>query len=99
MRRIDQIDLQWEGPSALVTRGVLAEELGLTPPQKAAIEAAIARRNELRRRPEQAREAERELARTALAALDPARRERWRAMLGRPFVPEVVAARQGPDRH
>jgi len=87
--RLDQIDLQWEGPAALVSRRGLAEHLEITETQRAALEQAIARRGE-RRVSGPPHEADRQLARDALGVLNSPQRERWRAMLGRPFKPEVT---------
>lgn len=96
--RIEQIDLQWEGPAALVKRKGLAEELELSPAQQKSLTEAVARRDVLRRNPANAREAEAQLARAVLVALEPAQRERWHAMLGRPFTLEAVAKAQEPTR-
>lgn len=96
--RLVQIDLQWEGPSALMTRPVVAETLGLSSAQRATLSAAIARRNHLRAQGQDRPQDERELAEQALAALAAEQRGRWRAMLGRPFVVQTAAAPDGPPR-
>lgn len=93
--RLVQIDLQWEGPSALVTRRSLTEALGLSAEQTGAIQAAVrTRRAQGPNRPD----AERVLAETALAALTPEQRERWKTLLGRPFSVRVAQAAQSSTR-
>ncbi len=87
--RLDQIDLQWEGPAALVLRRGLAEHLELNQAQRDALTTAIARRND-QRRSGPPYEADQVLAHEALGVLNPPQRSLWRAMLGRPFTPEVA---------
>jgi hypothetical protein len=96
--RLAQIDLQWEGPSALMTRPVVAETLGLSNEQRQALSAAIARRNHLRAQGKGQPQDERQLAEQTLATLSAEQRQRWRAMLGRPFSVRVAAASDGPPR-
>jgi len=96
--RLAQIDLQWEGPSALLTRPVIAETLGLTAEQRQVLSAAIARRNHLRAQGQGRPQDERQLAEQTLATLSAEQRQRWRAMLGRPFTLRVAAAPDGPLR-
>jgi hypothetical protein len=87
--RLMQIDLQWEGPAALVTRGSLAASLGLTAEQSRALRTAV---DERRRAGPNAPDAERRLAETTLALLTPEQRDRWKAMLGRPFAMQATGA-------
>jgi hypothetical protein len=89
--RLKQIDLQWEGPSALVSRPVVRDTLGLTVEQQAEIRKAIERRDAARGNLETRATAEVELARVALATLNETQRTRWKAMLGRPFAPQLAA--------
>jgi hypothetical protein len=93
--RLAQIDLQWEGPAALMTRPVIAETLGLSDAQRKALSAAIAQRNHLRVRGGSRPQDERQLAEQALDTLSAEQRQRWRAMLGRPFAVRMAAA---PDQ-
>lgn len=86
--RLLQIDLQWEGPAALVTRATVAEALGLTTEQGQSLRAAL---EETRRPGPAAAEAQRRLGETALALLTADQRERWKAMLGRPFAVQMAA--------
>jgi hypothetical protein len=90
--RLLQIDLQWEGPSALVSRPIVADSLALSVEQRKALEDAVAARDAARRAAGVSLEAEKALAERALLVLDERQRERWRAILGRPFAPRLAAA-------
>jgi hypothetical protein len=94
--RLIQIDLQWEGPAALVTRPVMAESLRLTDPQRQSLKQAVEELDRKRAQGPLQPADERKLAETALALLTPAQRKAWRDMLGKPFVPQV-AARTDPS--
>lgn len=90
--RLAQLDLQWEGPSSLVTRPAVATALGLSEPQRQTLAQAVARRDELRARGRLKAEDEHRLATEALAALSADQQREWRQMLGEPFAFEVAAA-------
>jgi hypothetical protein len=90
--RLLQIDLQWEGPSALVSRPVVADTLVLTPDQRQAIQQAITVRNSARAAGQGPRVAEEALAKTVLSVLAPNQKARWHAMLGRPFTPQLASS-------
>lgn len=85
--RLTQIDLQWEGPSALVSRPIVADALGLTPEQRDRVAKAMTRREVIRASTEGASDAEANLANAALAVLNDEQKARWKVMLGRPFAP------------
>jgi hypothetical protein len=85
--RLVQIDLQWEGPSAVVSRPVVADTLALSAEQRAAIKKAIAEKRD-----------EKTLTLAVLALLSPVQRERWKAMLGRAFKPQFASRAAGPTR-
>lgn len=89
--RLDQIELQWQGPSALI-RPIVADSLALTDDQRKALAQAIVARNARRKGgpPDLADEAR--LTETALGLLDAVQRDRWHAMLGTP-LPFAVATR------
>lgn len=87
--RLVEIDLQWEGPSALTSRSVLTRELHLSPEQIATLKTAIRRRDERRVRGD-AREADQILMEVAVACLTDAQRTSWRGMLGRPYTPQLA---------
>jgi hypothetical protein len=85
--RLIQIDLQWEGPSALISRPIVADSLGLSDSQRALLTQALAERNQKRAQGQPPPQSDRRLAEKALQVLTEPQRERWKAMLGRPFVP------------
>jgi hypothetical protein len=98
-KRLIEIDLQWEGPSALISRPIVADHVGLTPEQRASLTQAVADYH--RRLPPAVRirsqmgdllEGVNQLAQQARAQLTPEQRERWFAMLGRRFTPQLGAA-------
>jgi hypothetical protein len=86
LERLTQIDLQWEGPSALVSRPAVAKILNLSESQRGLIQAALARRRaDYGRGPEETQmRAESVLAQETLAALRPEQKDRWFLLLGRP---------------
>lgn len=93
--RIVQIDLQWEGPTALVSRPAVAEMLELSVEQVGALRKVVA--EAAQRRAQQgakAGEVDGELARQTLATLTDTQRQRWKAMLGRPFQPQLSQSGQ-----
>jgi hypothetical protein len=93
--RLVQLDLQWEGTAALVTRPIMADSLGLTQTQRQALEEAVKERDGKRSRGQYGPPDERKLAANALkVVLTPEQSTRWLAMLGQPFTftPEVAAA-------
>lgn len=88
--RLVQVDLQWEGPSSLVSRPIVADTLALTPEQRAAIRKAVGEHFQARARGTGPVD-EKALSLSVLGTLSPAQRDRWKAMLGRPFVPRLAA--------
>jgi len=84
-KRLIEIDLQWEGPSALIRRPVVADHIGLTPEQRTALVQAIAQRDHQRSQGGDLWESEKQLAQKVLSLLTHEQSERWRAMLGRHF--------------
>jgi hypothetical protein len=96
--RLVQVDLQWEGPSSLVSRPVVADTLGLTPEQRASLKQAVAQSHAARAGGTPVTTVERELARQALALLTPAQKERWRIMLGRPVAFQLAATQPDASR-
>lgn len=94
--RLVQIDLQWEGPSALVSRPVVTETLGLGREQAQALRQAVEERNHRRTEHGHQVSDERALAQRALEILTPDQKQRWKAMLGRPFVPQLAGGREKP---
>ncbi|MDR3636596.1 MAG: hypothetical protein P4L84_22530 [Isosphaeraceae bacterium] len=89
-RRLVQVDLQWEGPSSLISRPAVSQNLELTAPQRQALVHAVASRNEKRRPGTFHQEAERALAEEARTILTPKQRRVWAAMLGAAFTPQFT---------
>jgi hypothetical protein len=98
--RLLQIDLQWEGPSAVLTRPWVADWIDLSPAQRRELAKQIARHRGERDRQGTAEAApdERPLAERVLAELSPEQRSRWRMLMGRPLVFREDAARAGTLR-
>jgi hypothetical protein len=93
-KRLLQIDLQWEGPSSLVSRPVVADTLGLSPEQRTTLKVAVAKRDQARLQRTYKPADEQTLTRHALVVLTPSQKDLWRAMLGTPFVfvPQIAAS-------
>ncbi len=89
--RLAQLDLQWEGPSSLVSRPPVSQALNLSADQVAAIRTAIADRDAKRARGDDPRAAERTLATACLALLDEGQQAQWNALLGPPFAVRFAA--------
>ncbi|RUL86214.1 hypothetical protein [Tautonia sociabilis] len=85
--RLGQIDLQWEGPSALVDRAAIAASLNLSDEQRRQIAEAVARPPSPGEGPI---DRHRRRHREAALALTDEQRLRWLAMLGPPFEPDPV---------
>lgn len=82
-RRLVQIDLQWEGPAALV-RPVIAEALRIGPEQREAIRKVIAANKP-------------PVGKQVLAILSPTQRDAWKIMLGDAFEIQRTAAKAAPS--
>jgi hypothetical protein len=82
--RLRQIELQWEGPSALLSRPTVAEHLKLSPEQRHLLAQMISERNALRARgkPTKDQAAFIQMANEVLSA---DQRELWDSLLGSPF--------------
>lgn len=87
--RLLQIDLQWEGPSALINRPTVAAAIELSETQRDQLRRAVLLRDQMRAQGKPIAEAERLLAEQALSLLEPAQRDRWKAMLGEVFQPNL----------
>jgi hypothetical protein len=98
--RLIQIELWWEGPSALVTRPIVADTLSLTHAQRQTLGGAVNEYRQKRRsgtlRPEDVEH----LAKLSFDILNEEQRLRYNEMRGRPIKLEtaVVAGANGPDR-
>jgi hypothetical protein len=99
--RLLQLDLQWEGPSAVVSRTWVSNWIGLGPDQVKAISEAVAVHRQAH--PVGGASAdEKALAERVMAVLNADQRERWRGLLGPPFVvrpqaPQQASAPTGPE--
>ena len=92
--RLIQLGLQWEGPSAIVTRPIVADTLALTPEQRTTLRQAVEARNVARARATFSQTVEDVLTEKTLETLSPVQVERWLAMLGQPlFSPRATAAK------
>lgn len=88
--RLAQIDLQWEGLSALVSRPLVVEALRLTEAQRNAIRAGIDAFHAISARKTPSAEEKKTSIDKVLGVLDPIQSQRWEAILGRPFVPSFT---------
>ncbi len=99
--RLGQIDLQWEGVSALLTRPVVADYLGLTAGQQDQVSRLYSEAKKGRSKQRSwTYEEHLEITRKAIAILDDKQKHLWAKVLGRPcqFVIESAqpdAARTG----
>lgn len=87
--RLFQIDLQWEGPSAVITRPWLASQLELSEDQRQSLSQAVARQETQRNASEanslDEHSGEQDLAEAVLAILSSEQREGWKELLGEPI--------------
>lgn len=83
--RLQQIDLQWEGPSALVTRPSVAAAVGLSEPQVRELRGAIVALWKKAGPTQPPSELAPAIYERADAILTAAQKDQWKAMLGRPF--------------
>jgi hypothetical protein len=89
--RLWQVDLLWEGPAAMATRPGVADDLGLSDEQKAALRVALAERNARRDQTGDVAGANRQFGERALVVLSDAQKKRWTEMVGRPIAAKGAA--------
>jgi len=82
--RLEQIDLQWEGAGAMLSRPFVAEYLGLTPEQQEKVAGYIAEGKGRRARVTWTPAEHVELTRRAVSVLSDKQRDLWRHVLGPP---------------
>jgi len=82
LTRLSQIDIQWEGSSALLSRPVVAETLALTPTQLRALSKIISERNAKLAKGESTPAEESEARRKSMAVLTNPQLQAWNAMVG-----------------
>ncbi len=90
--RLIQLDLRWEGPSAIITRPIVAESLGLTDAQRTALAKAVAERNGRRNGGPAIEADEAKLDRFAREQLTEGQEKRLQAILGPPCTFRTTAA-------
>jgi hypothetical protein len=99
--RLEQIDLQWEGASAMLSRPFLDDSLKLTPAQKDKVQACIAAGKAQRAVEGWSYENHVNQTRTAIAYLDARQRSLWIGLIGRPcpfrvsVEPQTAQSRPG----
>ncbi len=77
LERLRQIELQWEGASAILSRPTIADHLRLTPEQRQSLARIIAERNAARARPDSGPGNEPEFNRKAQSVLSQTQQEVW----------------------
>lgn len=90
--RLLQIDLQWEGASALISRPSMVHALGLTPEQLGSIKRFAGESRERRVRGDDPIQVQRQFATQTLEVLSESQRKSWKAMLGTPFQPQLAGS-------
>jgi hypothetical protein len=92
-RRLHQIDLQWEGPSALVSRGWVGEYVGITEDQRRTLTDTVQRSRAVGA---DTTTSGRAIGTSVLNALTDEQRQRWRSLLGEPFTLVEQGSARGP---
>ena len=95
LERLWQIELQWEGASALLGRPMVVEYLRLTPEQQHSLAAIIADRNSLRSKGRFTPADDQAFNRKASVVLSKSQQELLTKLLGTPFPFVATAARPG----
>src|SRR5271165_1149516 len=85
LERLRQIELQWEGVPAMLSRPMVAGYLKLTSEQQQALARIIAERNRLRTQGRSAPQTEHDFRQRALSVLSTGQQELWTNLLGTPF--------------
>jgi hypothetical protein len=83
--RLHQLDLQWEGPVAFLSRPIIADYMRLAPEQRQAIAQVVADRAARHKQAQTPQESEDAFAELILAKLTDVQRARWFALQGKPF--------------
>ncbi len=91
--RLAQLDYQWEGPSAVITRAKVAESLALTDAQRVMLAKAVAERNGRRGGGPPIEAEEAELARFVNEQLTEGQHRRWQSIIGAPFSFKTASRR------
>ncbi len=96
--RFEQIDLQWEGAAAMLSRPFLDESLSLTPDQKKRVSECISQAQAQRARTGWSYEDHVNLTRKAIAILTERQRELWIHLIGPRCAFSVAAKTQTAQR-
>jgi hypothetical protein len=88
--RLDQIDMQWEGASAMLSRPFLDEGLNLTDEQKKKVRECLAEGNAQRARGVWTFEDHTNQTKKATGILDERQRVLWTRVLGRPCLFKIA---------
>jgi hypothetical protein len=94
LSRLTQIDLQWEGPSSIVTRPQVTEAMHLTPDQKKKVQEIVLQLR-ARKTPQNPDEALAELTRNIFSQLDETQQQAWRSLTGPDLgqIPRTASAK------
>jgi hypothetical protein len=84
LQRLGQIDLQWEGVSAMISRPMVTEYLTLTHEQRRTLARILSERDARRARGLSTTVDEANLWRQALANLSAVQKDKWARLLGQP---------------
>jgi DNA-binding TFAR19-related protein (PDSD5 family) len=94
LARLDQIDMQWEGAAAMLSRPFLAESLNLTPQQETNIRGCISNGRARRAQGPWTYEDHIDQTRKASATLDARQGRLWAHVLGDPCLFNIAAKAQ-----
>ena len=94
--RLDQIDLQWEGPAAMITRPFYEESLSLTREQREKLTSCLTEARARRAQGTWTYEDHHELTRKALAVLSEKQRHLWVRILGEPCAFKIGVSMPTP---
>jgi hypothetical protein len=92
LERLRQIELQWEGIPAMLSRPMVASYLELIPDQQRTLAHIIAERNRVRAQGRSSPQIEQSFEQKALAVLSNDQQEQWNDLLGSPFRFAAVGA-------
>jgi len=84
LARLDQIDLQWEGASAMLSRPMLDDHLSLTPDQREKVAECISEKKAQKAHSAWTYDDHVKLTRKAIAVLSDRQRDLWIHVLGPP---------------
>jgi hypothetical protein len=94
--RLKQIDLQWEGVSAMLSRPLLDDSLNLTPEQKEAVSKLVADASTRRSQRPPTYEEHTEVIRAAIGLLTERQKHLWTHVLGPPCQFRVDSQAMAP---